>query len=159
LIGGFRVSLKPASLWPLAASSPLDSEDTMAVTIYPPDEPASQIFSEKAWLQGEILLAVFWGINFTLFVSTVFVYYKKIKQRTASRQHLILLAYTCVLFGLGTIVFVSVTGFTQFAFITDRNYPGGPAQVENDLFSVAVDEPSNVAFVIGNWFADFLIVR
>jgi hypothetical protein len=130
----------------------------MAITIYPPDEPASQIFAEKAWLQGEILSAVFWGIDFNLFVTSVILIYGQIKRKTADRQQIGLLVYICILFSFGTVFMVGTTAFTQFAFITDRNYPGGPAQVENDLFSIPIDEAANVAFVLGNWTADILIV-
>ena len=125
---------------------------------YSPNESASDIFTEKTWLQGCILGSVFYGIQFTLFVGCITALWQ---QTTRSNRNIsaALMAYVGVMFSLGTIFMVCSAAFTQMVFITDRNYPGGPDAVENDFFAAPIDEGGNVAFVIQCWLADALLVR
>ncbi|KAG2353811.1 hypothetical protein BDR07DRAFT_1553702 [Suillus spraguei] len=68
------------------------------------------------------------------------------------------LVYICVMFTLGSLFFGSNSQFTQLAFIDDRNFPGGPSAWEVDMFSISVDEISNVSFVLADWCATALMV-
>ena len=125
---------------------------------YAPDETPFEIFMEKTWLQGAILGAVGYGVQFTLFANCFVLLWKQIS-RDNLRQKLPFMIYICVMFSLGTIFMVCSAAFTQMAFITHRNYPGGPNAVENDFLSAPIDEGGNVAFVMAAWLADGLLVR
>lgn len=74
-------------------------------------------------------------------------------------KNLPLIAYISTIVLLGTLFMGSLAEFTQLAFVDNRNYPGGPAQYETDMFSIPVDEMGNVSFVLANWLCDGLIVR
>lgn len=52
----------------------------------------------------------------------------------------------------------SISQFTQLAFINDRNFPGGPSAWEVEMFSISVDEISNVSFVLADWCSTALMV-
>ncbi|KAI0310866.1 hypothetical protein OF83DRAFT_1069832 [Amylostereum chailletii] len=124
---------------------------------YAPDESPFEIFTEKTWLQGAILGAVGYGIQFMLFANC-FVLLCKQMSRDNLRQKLPFLIYICAIFSLGTIFMVCSASFTQFAFISLRNYPGGPNAVENDFLSAPIDEGGNVAFVMTAWLSDGLLI-
>ncbi|GJE88770.1 hypothetical protein PsYK624_048560 [Phanerochaete sordida] len=124
---------------------------------YAPDEPASVIFAEKTWLQGCVLNSVAYGTQFALFVGCASLLWQRTTAPNRVRNRLFM-AYVCVMFGLGTVAMVSNAAFVQFAFITNRDYPGGPAAVENDFFAAPIDEGGNVAFVIQCWLADALLI-
>jgi len=69
-----------------------------------------------------------------------------------------MLSFVSVIFILGTIFMACIDKFTQMAFVEYRNFPGGPAAYEQAMFWIPVDELGNVAFVIGNWLMDALLV-
>lgn len=124
---------------------------------YAPHEPASVLFEEETWLQGCILGSVFYGVQLALFAGCVHLLWAQMT-RANRRRHAAFIAYVCVMFALGTIFMVCNAAFTQFAFVTHREYPGGPSAVENDFLADPSDESGNVAFVIQCWLADALLV-
>lgn len=60
-------------------------------------------------------------------------------------------------------IFFSSVGKTGtlaiWAFIDQREYPGGPSAYEDDMFSIPVDMLANVTLVICNWLCDIINVR
>lgn len=123
---------------------------------YAPDEPPSQIFSEKSWLQGALLSNIFYGVELTLFMICFTILARQVTRVDYKRQ-LVLLVFITVIFALGTIFMGTNVEFTQLAFIDNRNYPGGPGAYEQAMFWIPVDELGNVAFVLGNWLMDLLL--
>ncbi|KAJ7595070.1 hypothetical protein C8J56DRAFT_776195 [Mycena floridula] len=122
---------------------------------YSPNESPAQLFAEKGWLQGAIVSAVFYGVALALFPTCVHSLYQK---RHRTRQRTILLVYVCAVFLLDSLFVAANSQFTQLAFIDDRNYPGGPAQYEADMWSIPVDEIVNLTYVIANWLSDAVLV-
>lgn len=131
----------------------------MSSNPWAPDETPEQLFAENAWLQGALLCAVAYGCELTLFSMCFYLLYKQRKRSASKRRTIGLLIYITFIFLLGSLFLASNNEFTQLAFITNRNYPGGPGQFETDMFSIPADEVSNVSFVLSNWSADLLIVR
>ena len=70
----------------------------------------------------------------------------------------LLLGYTTILCILNCIYTGANASGLQQTFIDNRNYPGGPAAFEENMFSIPVDDLGNVAFNIANWLADALLV-
>ncbi|KAF9475286.1 hypothetical protein BDN70DRAFT_936015 [Pholiota conissans] len=110
---------------------------------FSPQEPADVLFAEKAWLQGALLAAVAYGIEFTLFVMC---FYLLLRQHQLSSQE------------SNTLFYASNAQFTQLAFVDNRNIPGGPNTYEEVMFSIPIDELGNVCAIMTTWLADALIV-
>lgn len=122
-----------------------------------PNEDSQTLFSERCWLQGVFVSTLAYGINVCLYFMTAH-YLVSSPNRTEFKKRLPLLVYITLLFSLATIFMISLAGFTQMAFIDDRNYPGGPNAFENNEFSIPLDDAGNVAFVLGNWLCDAFMV-
>ncbi|KAG1809582.1 uncharacterized protein BJ212DRAFT_1378402 [Suillus subaureus] len=124
-----------------------------------PDESPAQLYAEKTWLAGSIMTGVGYGIVLALsWLCLQSLWYRtRIKDADYTRN-CFFLGYVCVMFTLGSLFIGSNSQFTQLAFINDRNYPGGPSAWEVEMFSIAVDEISNVSFVLADWCATALMV-
>lgn len=122
-----------------------------------PDESSIQLFTEKTWLQGAIMTGVAYGVVLTLFIMC---FYLLISRRTRSNSHrnIAFLIYITTMFIMGTLFMAACAEMTQLSFVDNRNYSGGPAQYESDMFSIPVDNLGNVAYVVANWLADGLLV-
>jgi hypothetical protein len=124
-----------------------------------PDESPAQLYAEKAWLAGSIMTGVGYGVVLALFWLCLrsLWYRTRVKDADYTRNYFFLV-YVCVMFTLGTLFIGSNSQFTQLAFINDRNFPGGPSAWEVEMFSISVDEISNVSFVLADWCATALMV-
>ncbi|KAH7918947.1 hypothetical protein BV22DRAFT_1100026 [Leucogyrophana mollusca] len=126
---------------------------------YSPSETASQLYAEETWLQGALLTGVGYGIVLALFWLCFRTLWKRIKVKDANyRRNVFFLVYASVMFILGSLFMGSNCDFTQLAYINQRNFPGGPAAFEEQMFSIGADEIANVSFVLANWLADSLMV-
>jgi hypothetical protein len=134
------------------------SAGTSLSSSWTPDESPQLLFAEKGWLQGVVVSSVAFGVVVTLFCMCFSVLYRQAATRERSRQRIILWVYICIVFILNTLFIAANSKFTELAFIDDRNYPGGPAQFENDMWSIPIDEVNNVVFVLQNWMNDGMIV-
>ncbi|TFK40274.1 hypothetical protein BDQ12DRAFT_734277 [Crucibulum laeve] len=123
----------------------------------PIEEFPGQLFQERTWLEGAILLGVAYGVELTVFCMSFHLLFQQTTRSNLNKNGPLML-YISALFILGTLFMASAARMTQLAFIDNRNYPGGPAQFEVDMFSIPVDNLGNVAFVIANWLADGLMV-
>jgi hypothetical protein len=124
-----------------------------------PDESPAQLYAEKTWLAGSIMTGVGYGVVLALFWLCLrsLWYRTRVKDADYTRNYFFLV-YVCVMFTLGTLFIGSNSQFTQLAFINDRNFPGGPSAWEVEMFSISVDEISNVSFVLADWCATALMV-
>ncbi|KAF5310069.1 hypothetical protein D9619_010313 [Psilocybe cf. subviscida] len=122
-----------------------------------PDEDATTLFSERAWLIGAILTGVGYGVVITLYG---FCLRQLLKQKDHSNrlQRNCLLVYITLITLFGTLFLAACARMTELSFVDYRLFPGGPSMFENVEFSIPPDELGNVAFVLGNWFADALVV-
>ncbi|KAH7883134.1 hypothetical protein F5I97DRAFT_1815580 [Phlebopus sp. FC_14] len=126
---------------------------------YSPNETAAQLYAEKTWLAGAIMTGAGYGVDLALFWLCFRTLWYRTKSKDADyRRNMFFLAYVCIMFVFGSLFIGSNSQFTQLAFINDRNFPGGPSAWENQMFSIGVDEISNVSFVLANWLADSLLV-
>jgi len=124
---------------------------------FSPDEPAPQIFAEQTFLQGLVLNAVGYGAQAILYAICMHLLWNR-KKSGGRRMDYFLAIFATVIVILGTLNLASDAAFAQAAFITNRNYPGGPAQYENDFFYVPIDTLGNVSFMLSNWACDGLMV-
>jgi len=126
---------------------------------FTPDESAEIIFAEKAWLQGALLAAVAYGVEFTLFVMSFYLLLQQWRfGKTSKKINVFLLTYITVMFILSTLFYAANAQFTQLAFIDNRDFPGGPNQFEQVMFSIPIDELGNVCAILTTWLADAMIV-
>ncbi|PCH42940.1 hypothetical protein WOLCODRAFT_73866 [Wolfiporia cocos MD-104 SS10] len=123
---------------------------------YTPDETSTQLFAEKAWLQGALFSNIVYGIEVSLFFQCFRVLLQGTNQRNRTRRA-VLLVFITTLFTLGTIFVYSMSEYTQLAFIQNRNYPGGPSAYEEAMFWIPENMIGTAVFVIGNWLMDMLL--
>lgn len=69
------------------------------------------------------------------------------------------LVYICCMFTLSTLFMAFNSLITQYTFIDDRNFPGGPSAYAVDEFNIPPSLAGNTAGIMGTWFADALLVR
>jgi len=119
-----------------------------------PNEPASTVLAEEAWLQGALVAAIAYGVLLTLFCQCVYLFLK-LKRHSSCTTKLPFIVVVFLVFMFSTFFTGSNLKFTQQAFIEDRNYPGGPSAYENDLPS---DSLGSVSYVLSQWLCDALIV-
>ncbi|KAG1794930.1 hypothetical protein EV424DRAFT_1547816 [Suillus variegatus] len=126
---------------------------------YTPDESSAQLYAEKTWLAGSIMTGVGYGVVLALFWLCLQLLWRRTRVKDADyARNCFFLVYVCVMFTLGSLFMGSISQFTQLAFINDRNFPGGPSAWEVEMFSINVDEISNVSFVLADWCATALMV-
>ncbi|KAH0831049.1 hypothetical protein J3R83DRAFT_13559 [Lanmaoa asiatica] len=124
---------------------------------YAPNESHSTIIQEEAWLQGALLSNLFFGVQTTL---CVLAFLAVLRKRTPghSRMRIGLLVYMGVLFAVTTAAQGLLLEWIQMAFITQRNYPGGPNAFLNDEWSIPSNLASNILVVCANWMMESLLV-
>lgn len=128
---------------------------------YTPDESSSQLFAEKTWLHGAILTGIAYGAMLVLsFTCThMLLQGRGAGARNMSRlRRNALLGYVLFVTIIGTLFMAGCAAMTQLSFIDNRDFPGGPANYEETMFSIPIDEIGNVAFVLANWCADAMLV-
>ncbi|KAI0693072.1 hypothetical protein BC835DRAFT_1093748 [Cytidiella melzeri] len=121
------------------------------------NETSTEIFTEKAFLQGALLSGVAYGTELPLFMMTFWLLWKRRSGTTLVRKYAYI-TYLVVIFILGTLFYASNAQFTQLAFIDNRNIEGGPGVYEETMFSVPVDELGNVCAIMSTWLCDALLV-
>ncbi|KAF8055310.1 hypothetical protein FPV67DRAFT_1789038 [Lyophyllum atratum] len=123
----------------------------------PVEEFPGQLFTERTWLEGAILLGVAYGVELTLFAMCLNLLIRQTK-RSNYILNIPLIGYICSLFICGTIFMAAAANMARLSFVDNRNFPGGPAMFETIMFSIPIDNMGNVAFVVANWLADGLMV-
>ncbi|KAG2743603.1 hypothetical protein P692DRAFT_20810135 [Suillus brevipes Sb2] len=124
-----------------------------------PDESPAQLYAEKTWLAGSIITGVGYGVVLALTWLCVQSLWHRTRLKDADyTRNCFFLVYVCVMFTLGSLFLGSNSQFTQLAFIDNRNFPGGPNAWEMEMFSISVDEISNVSFVLADWCSTALMV-
>jgi len=90
----------------------------------PPGESSFELLEERINFNSPVVVAFLYGFTVVLGVSCL--YYLWRDRGKGSTQPWFYLAYTAVMFVLGTLHVVCLTRATQFEYVDDRNYPGGP---------------------------------
>ncbi|KAF9033539.1 hypothetical protein BJ165DRAFT_1357057 [Panaeolus papilionaceus] len=131
-----------------------------------PDVPSSQLFAERTWLQGSILSAVAYGINLTLFTLNVMLLIGKrnadaeqdqsVKPRNKTKGYLLL--YVVVMFVLSTLAMASQAKLTELGYVDNRNFPGGPSEYVDEMFSIPISRMGSICFSVMNWLSDCLLL-
>jgi len=124
---------------------------------YRPDFPPDVIFSEHTWLQGAFIASIAYGMSAVLFAMTIYLLQKH-RRRHNSSKHFALTIYVSLLFMLSTVYQGTLQEWTQLSFIDWRNFPGGPSNFQNVMFSMPVDMGANTTLVISNWLCDVINV-
>lgn len=117
----------------------------MASSSYTPDEPHDTIIQEKTWPSSE---------TSSLASKPHSASRPVLRRQTTNHNRLLidLLVYVSVLFEVTTVG-------SQMAFITQRNYPGGPSAFLSDQYSTLVNLASTILVVCANWMMESLLVR
>ena len=125
---------------------------------YAPNESHSTIVQEETWLQGTLLSNFFFGIQTTL---AVFAFLAVLQRRVQNRSRIqiALLVYITILLALTTVSQALSIDWIQMAFITQRDYPGGPSMFLINEFAIPVNVGSTIFAVCANWIMESLLVR
>ena len=123
-----------------------------------PNESAGEIFAEHAWLQGALLAAVAYGIEFVLyFMACYLLWIHRNRNDPEKKKKVLFIVYISTIFVLSTLYTAGLFEFTQESFVNGRNIPGGPNGFENEMFSLPIDMLANV-MVIVTWLCDIVNV-
>ncbi|KAG6919945.1 hypothetical protein DXG01_013294 [Tephrocybe rancida] len=123
----------------------------------PVEEFPGQLFAERTWLEGAILLGVAYGAELVIFAMCLMLLVRQ-TTRANWKMQVPLIAYVWVLFLCSTVFIAANSNMARLSFVDNRNFPGGPSAFEQAMFSIPVDNMGNVVFTIANWFADGLLV-
>ncbi|KAG6848397.1 hypothetical protein H0H93_000549 [Arthromyces matolae] len=123
----------------------------------PKEQVPGQLFAERTWLEGAILLGVAYGAELVIFIMCFSLLVQQTTRFNMKKQ-VPLIVYIWVLFLCSTVFIAANSNMARLAFIDNRNFPGGPSAYEQVMFSIPVDNMGNVVFVIANWLADGLMV-
>ncbi|KLO16594.1 hypothetical protein SCHPADRAFT_847980 [Schizopora paradoxa] len=129
----------------------------MSSNSWGPNESASVVLSEEAWLQGAFVSSIAYGALLVLFIQCFSLLLKQTK-RSNYRSKVPFLVIVFLIFMFGTFFMSTSMKFNQLSFIENRNYPGGPSAYENDMFAIPVDSLGNVSFTLSQWLCDALII-
>lgn len=121
------------------------------------NETSTEIFTEKAFLQGALMSGVAYGTELPLFMMTFWLLWKR-RSGASVVQRYAFLVFITTIFILGTLFYASNAQFTQLAFIDNRNIDGGPGAYEETMFSIPIDELGNVCAIMSTWLCDALLV-
>ena len=142
----------------------------------PPGESAAALLFERSILAGSNVSAAAYGefnklqggevimmlsiqlpgVHLTIFFLCFRLLWKEPRKTTKTY---FLLTYISCSFILGTLAISSSSVITQYTFIDDRNFPGGPSAFAAQDFSIGIQSMGDFCSVIGNWFTDALLVR
>lgn len=139
-------------------SSMVDSTMSNPASWRPIEEFPGQLFAERTWLEGAILLGVVYGAELVIFLMCLNLLVRQITRKNWKIQ-VPLVIYIWILFICSTIFIAANSNMARLSFVDNRNFPGGPSAFETVMFSIPVDNMGNVAFVIANWLADGLMVN
>ena len=143
----------------------------------PPGESALDLLNERTLLEGTIVSAAAYGLcpllsilpplmdviwscpSIGVYLTIFFLTFRLLLQEpNKTRKTYCFIAYVSCLFVLSTVFVVSNTITTQYLFIDDRNYPGGPNAYAIREFSAPLNVLADVCLIIGAWFADSLLL-
>ncbi|KAJ3565960.1 hypothetical protein NP233_g7302 [Leucocoprinus birnbaumii] len=120
----------------------------------PPGDSALGLYNERTILDGIILGTIAYGVHVVLFV---WCFRTLTRRDNKCSMDWFYLAYTFVLFVLGTIGNATNIKVAELAFVDKRNFPGGPG----GYFATGagpVGLTCNVVFIISSWFQDCLLL-
>ncbi|KLO04880.1 hypothetical protein SCHPADRAFT_1003154 [Schizopora paradoxa] len=126
----------------------------MAFNPWGPNEPASTILAEEAWLQGAMLAMIFYGIVVALSLQCFSMLVEQ-TNRTNYKAKAPFLAAVALIFMLDTFHTGFNTKDIQLRFIENRNFPGGPSAFES---YTTHDSLGSVSYVILQWLCDALLI-
>ena len=124
-----------------------------------PNESPEVIFAEHTWIQGALLGALAYGIEFVLFVMACYLLWiHRNRSEPEKKKNLFLITYISVIFILSTLYTVALFEFTQESFVDGRNIPGGPNAFESQMYSLPIDMLGNATMVMVTWLCDIVNV-
>ncbi|KAF8992988.1 hypothetical protein BDQ17DRAFT_1253340 [Cyathus striatus] len=90
---------------------------------YGPVSSPHWIFLERAFVAGDFIGGVGYGIQCVLYLSCAIFFWK---QRKLRKKSIILIVYMTLLMGIQTMLAAAQARVIQEIYIDNRNYPGGP---------------------------------
>ncbi|KAH8106927.1 hypothetical protein BXZ70DRAFT_261697 [Cristinia sonorae] len=93
------------------------------VTSYGPDEARQDILTERAFLAGDFISGMGYGMQVMLYISCARYLFS---ERKRGRNPLYILAYITLLLITQTILCIVQARTVQVMYIDNRNFPGGP---------------------------------
>ncbi|KAG2022584.1 hypothetical protein CC2G_000321 [Coprinopsis cinerea AmutBmut pab1-1] len=124
---------------------------------YGPNASEKEIFIERTFVAGDLLVGIGYGIQLVLFTSCATFLWSQIqsasrRNKRANRMSIFLLAYMSLLLTVETIYVAVQARTVQDIYVDNRNYPGGPWQ----YFLATQDKAINVIFYATLFVAAFL---
>ncbi|KAJ3567409.1 hypothetical protein NP233_g6390 [Leucocoprinus birnbaumii] len=120
----------------------------------PPNESALDLYNERTVLDGIFLGTIAYGVHLVLFTLCFNTLARKDVKTLADWFYL---AYTSILFALGTIGNGTNIKSAELALVDQRNFPGGPGGfLATGAGSVGLT--CNVVYIINSWLQDCLLL-
>ncbi|TFK51122.1 hypothetical protein OE88DRAFT_1595175, partial [Heliocybe sulcata] len=122
---------------------------------YAPDESAADLLLERSNFIGGFLGNIAYGVHATLYFVCA---YLLIRRRRKVQLRSFWLFYITLLFVFATIYVACGIKLSEMLWIDDRNFPGGPVQFQNTLFSNYVQLLLSSSYNVMTFMADGLLV-
>ncbi|KAJ7792083.1 hypothetical protein B0H13DRAFT_1675808 [Mycena leptocephala] len=122
-----------------------------------PDLPEAILSLERATIIGDGLSQIVFGIDVCVFLQAMHLLIYD-PPRRQEKRNIPLIAYTFVLFALGTIfVAIDLNGL-KLMFVDNRDAPGGPTGFALSQYSKPRDVVGNACAIISDWLAAGLLL-
>ncbi|KAI0749659.1 hypothetical protein C8Q80DRAFT_1101643 [Daedaleopsis nitida] len=123
----------------------------------PPDLTPADLALERSSLDGAVIGGIAYGVHVAVFAECLWrIYPRSFKRGTANDWYLV--AFTIIMFAMGTLNFACNTRMTELMFIDNRAFPGGPMAWFITNYADGVNTAGNAGYIIANFFADGLLL-
>ncbi|THH23103.1 hypothetical protein EUX98_g8081 [Antrodiella citrinella] len=122
---------------------------------YAPDEDRATILLERAFVAGDFITGMGYGIQLVMYVSCALFLFKQRRERKTS---LYILAYITLLLAIQTIYCAVQARTVQVMYVDNRNYPGGPWQYFLDTQSQAINVIFFATLFLVTFLSDLLVL-
>jgi hypothetical protein len=136
-----------------------DSSSNATATTFPTDEPSLSLWNDRTNLEGLLLQGIVYGIHVIVFVAAMNgLLFSHRGARSSALKRWLLAAYTFFMFAIGTFMVGANMQVCVSMFVDNRNFIEGPSAWIAANFSLTANTFGNVAYVLGLFAADALLL-
>ncbi|EIW81764.1 hypothetical protein CONPUDRAFT_152668 [Coniophora puteana RWD-64-598 SS2] len=121
----------------------------------PVNATSSELWGQRALIDGMMISSVGYGINVTLFFQCFNILVSRHRKSRTDWFHLV---YICLLFTMATLGNAINTKWCEMMFVDDINFPGGPVAFNSEESGYLMNLVGNCVYIINLWFQDGLLL-
>lgn len=132
--------------------------DSSNATTFPTNEPRLLLWDDRTNLEGLLLQGIVYGIHAVVFVGAMNGLLFSRRARSSALKTWLLALYTFFMFAIGTFMVGANTQVCISMFVDNRSFIAGPSAWIADNFSLTANTFGNIAYVLGLFAADALLL-